>query len=263
MLAEFDLTGSVALVTGGNGGIGRAIAIGLALAGADIAVAARNEEKTASVVKEIAGLGRKVIGVRCDVTKRDDIHATIGTVKQAFGKLSILVNNAGASGGGGHPGQTAEAAWDVVIDTNLKGAFLSAQAAYPLLVANGGGNIINIASAYALFASPSSLAYGASKAGMVQLTKSLAVAWAEDNIRVNAILPGWVDTDMTAGLRANRIFYDREVSLTPAGRFGRPEDMAGIAVFLASHASDFITGQSIVVDGGYWLTKAELHRVAR
>ena len=262
-MAQFDLTGSVALVTGGNGGIGRAIAIGLARAGADIAIVARNEGKTASVVAEIERLGRKAIGIRCDVTKRDNIHAAIEAVREAFGKLNILVNNAGLSRGGGPPEQIPEEAWDLVIDTNLKGAFLFAQAAYPLLVANGGGKIINIASGYALFASPTSLPYGASKAGVVQLTKSLGVAWAKDNIQVNAILPGWVETDMTAGLRANKTFYDREVHLTPAGRFGRPEDMVGIAVLLASPASNFTTGQSILVDGGYWLGKAELPSVSR
>jgi 2-deoxy-D-gluconate 3-dehydrogenase len=255
MLAEFDLTGSVALVTGGNSGIGRAIAIGLARAGADIAIAARNEEKTARVVKEIEGLGRQVIGVRCDVTKRDDIHGTVQAVKNAFGKLNILVSNAGVARGGGPPEALSEEAWDLVIDTNLKGSFFFAQAVYPLLVANGGGKIINIASGYALFASPSSLPYGASKAGIVQLTKSLAVAWAKDNIQVNAILPGWVDTDMTAGLRSNKALYDAEVHRTPAGRFGKPEDMVGIAIFLASQASNFMTGQAVLLDGGYWLTK--------
>ena len=250
MLPEFELAGSVALVTGGNSGIGRAIAIGLARAGADIAIAARNEEKTARVVKEIRDIGRRVIGARCDVTKRDHILATVQAVNDTFGKLNILVSGAGIATGG--PAERlSEEVWNMVIDTNLKGSFLMAQAVYPLLVANGGGKIINIGSEYAIFGSPFSLPYSASKGGVVQLTKSLAVAWAKDNIQVNAIVPGWIKTDMTAGLRSNKAFHESIIQRTPARRWGEPEEIVGAAVFLASKASDFVTGQSIAVDGGY------------
>lgn len=249
MFKEFDLTGSVAVVTGGNGGIGRAIAIGLAQSGADIVIAARNEEKTAIVVKEIRDLGQRCIGVRCDVTKHDDIRAAVQAVQDAFSKLNILVNNAGI-GAGGRPEELSAEAWERVIDTNLIGSFLFAQAVYPLMVAYGGGKIINIASGYAIFGSPSNLPYGATKAGLVQLTKSLAIAWAKDNIQVNVILPGWVHTDMTAGIRGNKALYDTMVQRIPARRMAEPEDMAGAAILLASQASNFITGQSIVIDGG-------------
>ncbi len=250
MLPEFELAGSVALVTGGNSGIGRAIAIGLARAGADIAIVARNEEKTARVSEEIRDIGRRVTGVHCDVTRREHILAAVQAVKDTFGKLSILVNAAGIAAGG--PAERlSEETWDSVIDTNLKGSFLMAQTAYPLLVANGGGKIINIGSEYAIFGSAFGLPYSASKGGIIQLTKSLAVAWAKDNIQVNAIIPGWIKTDMTAGLGANKAFNDSIIQRTPARRWGEPEEIAGTAVFLASKASSFITGQSIGVDGGY------------
>lgn len=250
MLREFELAGSIALVTGGNGGIGRAIAIGLARAGADIAIAARNEEKTARVVQEIRDIGRRVMGARCDVTKRDHILAAVQVVNDTFGKLNILVNGAGIATGGPAEKLPGEV-WDSVVDTNLKGSFLMAQAVYPLMVANGGGKIINIGSEYAIFGSPFGLPYSASKGGIVQLTKSLAAAWAKDNIQVNAIIPGWIKTDMTAGLRSNKAFNESIIQRTPARRWGEPEEIVGAAVFLASKASDFVTGQSIAVDGGY------------
>ena len=251
MLPDFDLNGQVALVTGGNGGIGRGIAIGLARAGADIVIAARNEDKTAGVIQEITDLGRRCIGVRCDVTVRSDVKAAVNAAVEHLGRLSILVSNAGI-GGGGPPQTIAEAVWDRVLDTNLKAVFVCAQEAYPALAQNGSGKVITIGSEYSLFGSPRVLPYAASKGGVVQLTKSLAVAWAQDNIQVNAIIPGWITTDMTAGIPTNvPDLYDAIIRRTPTHRFGEPEELAGVAVLLASRASDFITGQSIVVDGGY------------
>lgn len=250
MIEEFDLTGKVAIVTGGNGGIGRGIAIGLARAGADVIIAARNEEKTTRVVDEITGLGRRCRGVRCDVQSRDDIQATIDATLKEFGRLDILVNNAGISAGG-LPQSIPEETWDSVVGTNLKSVFLFSQAVYPALVKAGGGKIINIGSEYSIFGSAFVLPYSASKGGVIQMTKSLAVAWAGDSIQVNAIIPGWVRTDMTAPVIDNGPFYQGIVQRTPAGRFAEPEEVAGTAVFLASAASDFITGQSIVFDGGY------------
>ena len=250
MTEGFDLTGKVAVVTGGNGGIGRGIALGLARAGADIVIAARNEEKTAEVVEEIIGLSRRCLGIRCDVTELDDIKDTVDTVLREFGKLNILVNNAGISGGD-LPQSISEEVWDLVLTTNLKAAFQFCQVVHPALVEAGGGKIINIGSEYSIFGSAFVLPYSVSKGGVIQLTRSLAVAWAGDNIQINAIIPGWIRTDMTAGVISSKTWYDTIVLRTPAGRFGEPSDVAGAAVFLSSPASDFITGQSIIVDGGY------------
>ena len=253
MSKEFDLEGKVAIVTGGNGGIGRSIAIGLAGAGASIVIAARNEEKTSQVVDEIRGMGCRCLGIRCDVQQRDDIQNVVESTLKEFSTVNILVNNAGITRVG--PPQTMyEGDWDDVVDTNLKTVFLFSQAVHPALVAAGGGKIINIGSEYSIFGSASTVPYAASKGGVIQLTKSLAIAWAVDNIQVNAIIPGWVRTDMTAPVFGNEPFYNAIVQRTPAGRFAEPGEIAGAAVFLASAASDFVTGQSIPVDGGYSIT---------
>lgn len=247
---EFNLQGSVAIVTGGNGGIGRGIAIGLARAGADIALAARNRDKLAATRAEIESLGRRCLAVSCDVTVRDDIDRAVLETTRELGAPAILVNNAGISGGG-RPETMSEETWDAVVDTNLKACFVFAQAVYPSMKALGRGKIINIGSEYSLFGSPRVVPYSASKGGVVQLTKSLAVAWARDNIQVNCIIPGWITTDMTAPAIADEKFYERIIDRTPARRFGEPEELGGTAVWLASRASDFVTGQSIPVDGGY------------
>ncbi len=247
---EFNLQGSVAIVTGGNGGIGRGIALGLARAGADIALAARNAEKLAATKAEIESLGRRCLSISCDVTVRADIDRAVLETTRELGAPAILVNNAGISGGG-RPETMSEETWDAVVDTNLKACFVFAQAVHPSMKALGRGKIINIGSEYSLFGSPRVVPYSASKGGVVQLTKSLAVAWARDNIQVNCIIPGWITTDMTAPAIADEKFYERIVDRTPARRFGEPEELGGTAVWLASHASDFVTGQSIAVDGGY------------
>jgi 2-dehydro-3-deoxy-D-gluconate 5-dehydrogenase len=247
---EFNLAGSVAIVTGGNGGIGRGIALGLAQAGADIALAARNAAKLAATRAEVESLGRRCLAISCDVTVRADIDRAVLETTRELGAPAILVNNAGISGGG-RPETMSEETWDAVVDTNLKACFVFAQAVYPSMKELGHGKIINIGSEYSLFGSPRVVPYSASKGGVVQLTKSLAVAWARDNIQVNCIIPGWITTDMTAPAIADEKFYERIVDRTPARRFGEPEELGGTAVWLASHASDFVTGQSIAVDGGY------------
>ena len=246
----FDLTGKVAIVTGGNGGIGRAIALALAHHGADIVVAARNERKTATVTGEVEAMGRRCIGVRCDVQQHGDITATVDTALREFGGVNILVNNAGV-GHGGQPTQTVSlATWQRVIDVNLTSVFLFCQAVYPVLVEAGGGKIINVGSGFSLNAAAGNAPYSASKAGVWNLTRTMALDWAADNIQVNLIAPGWIRTEMTEG-----VFEDQErtahiIEETPAGRFGEPEDLAGTGVFLASAASDFITGTYIRPAGG-------------
>jgi len=232
------------------GGIGRGIAIGLAQAGSDIIIAARNEAKTAKVVDEIRDLGRRCVGIRCDVSINEEIRNVVERAEQEFGHLDILVNNAGISDAA-LPQLMTEEQWDRVMNTNLKGSFQFCQAVYPVLVEAGGGKIINIASQCA--SSAMVVNYAASKMGLAQVTKSLALAWADDNIQVNAIVPGWFRTDLTSPVVENEKFYTSVVRRTPAKRFGEPEELAGVAILLASEMSDFITGECIVVDGGYSL----------
>ncbi len=250
-MKPFDLTGKAAIVTGGNDGIGRGIAVGLASVGACVCIAGRNEDKNERVRAEIVQAGHSAISVVCDVNVEADIAAAIAATEEAFGALHILVNNAGIAALGA-PEQMSDEAWGSVIETNLSSVFRFSRAAHPQLVKAGGGKIINIGSMYSIFGSPFAASYAASKGGVIQLTRSLAVAWAKDNIQVNAILPGWITTDMTAPIREDMPdLYGSIIARTPAGRFGEPQELAGTAIFLASEASDFVTGQSIAVCGGY------------
>jgi 2-deoxy-D-gluconate 3-dehydrogenase len=247
-MTVFDLTGRVAVVTGGNGGIGLGMARGLAAAGARVVVAARNVEKAEAAVAE---LGAQSAFIALDVADEGSCRAVIEQTEKRFGRLDILVNNAGTSVRK-PPEEYTAAEWHAVLDTNLTGAFLCSRAAHPAMKGSGSGKIINIGSMFALFGSAYAAPYAASKGALVQLTKSLAVAWAADNIQVNAVLPGWIDTELTRDARQQVTgLHERVLARTPAGRWGVPEDLAGIAVFLASPASDFITGAAIPVDGGF------------
>ncbi|HZZ35397.1 MAG TPA: glucose 1-dehydrogenase [Caulobacteraceae bacterium] len=246
-MPSFDLTGRVAFVTGGNGGIGLGIAKGLADAGAKVVVAARNAEKSKAAVAELGALAE---AVSLDVTDEAACRAAIAETAARHGRLDILVNNAGVSVA--KPPQSLSLTdWNAVVGANLTACFICAQAAYAPMKAGGGGKIINIGSMYSIFGNWYSAAYSASKGGLVQLTKSLAVAWARENIQVNAILPGWIETDMTRDAKAGAEFDAAILARTPAHRWGQPEDFAGPAVFLASAASDFVTGHSLAVDGGF------------
>jgi len=247
----FDLAGKVAVVTGGNGGIGLGMAKGLAGAGANVVVAARNAEKSAAAVAELEGLGIKSAFVALDVAKPDSCRAMMAEVLDRCGRLDILVNNAGMSIR--KPPETYEfSEWLQVIDTNLNGVFVLCQAAYAPFKTQGGGKIINIGSMMSIFGGAYAAPYSTSKGGIVQLTKSLATAWAKDNIQVNAVLPGWIDTELTQNARDQvKGLNERVLARTPAGRWGVPDDLSGIAVFLGSAASDFVTGAAIPVDGGY------------
>ncbi len=247
----FDLGGRVAVVTGGNGGIGLGMARGLAQAGAAIVVAGRNREKSAAAVAELNDLGVEAIAVAADVAQPDAGGAICQAALDRFGRLDILVNNAGTNIRK-PPQDYTLAEWQTILQTNLTSAFLCCQAAYPAMVEGGGGKIINIGSMMSIFGASFAAAYAASKGGMVQLTKSLASAWAKDNIQVNAVLPGWIDTELTRAARQQiPELHESVVRRTPAGHWGRPESHAGIAVFLAAPASDFVTGTAIPVDGGY------------
>jgi 2-dehydro-3-deoxy-D-gluconate 5-dehydrogenase len=247
----FDLSGRVAVVTGGNGGIGLGMALGMARAGAAIVVAGRDAAKNRAAVAEIQGLGAQASAIAVDVLKEDSCRALVADTMQAHGRLDILVNNAGMSIRK-QPEQYSLAEWHTVLDSNLTSAFLCSQAAYPGMKKGGAGKIINIGSMMSIFGAPFATAYAASKGGMVQMTKSMATAWAKDNIQVNAILPGWIDTALTRRAREQIAgLHDSVLKRTPAGRWGLPDDFAGIAVFLAAQASDFVTGAAITVDGGY------------
>ena len=247
----FDLTGKVAVVTGGNGGIGLGMARGLAEAGAAIAIVGRNEGKSAAAVAELTQNGRKAISVVADVTDKTAVAAMVARVKDEFGRIDILVNNAGINIRK-PPHELDIAEWNSVIATNLTSAFLCSQAVHPMMKQAGGGKIINIGSMMSIFGASFTPAYAASKGGIVQFTRSCACAWAADNIQANAILPGWIDTALTQRARAEIDgLHDRVLARTPAARWGAISDFAGIAVFLSSAASDFVTGTAIPVDGGF------------
>lgn len=247
----FDLSSKVAIVTGGNGGIGLGIARGLAWAGARVVVAARNEGKSRTAVLELKATGADAIAITVDVADEASVNALIAATVERCGRLDILVNNAGINVR--KPAQQlALDEWQQVMNTNLTSAFLCSRAAHPHMLSVGGGKIINIGSMLSLFGAPYAPAYGASKGGIVQLTKSLAVAWASDNIQVNAILPGWIDTDLTrTGREQIEDLNQRVLARSPSGRWGHIDDFQGIAVFLASAGSAFVTGAAIPVDGGY------------
>ena len=247
----FDLKGKVAVVTGGNGGIGLGMARGLARAGARVVIAARNEVKSKRAVQELEALGPGARAVATDVTDEAAVRRMVKATLDAYERLDILVNNAGTNIRK-PPHEITLAEWHQVLDTNLTSAYLCSHAVYPAMKGAGGGKIINIGSMMSIFGAGFAPAYAASKGGIVQFTKACASAWARDNIQVNAVLPGWIDTELTQGARRQVPGLNENVlRRTPAGRWGTIDDMSGVAVFLASAASNFVTGTAIPVDGGY------------
>tara|TARA_B100000700_G_C15058946_1_gene864484 strand:+ start:266 stop:1030 length:765 start_codon:yes stop_codon:yes gene_type:complete len=247
----FDLSDKVAIVTGGNGGIGLGMAKGLAEAGAKIAVIGRNTEKNASAVNAIQNLGAKALAVETDVRDSNAVTNMVEAVVAEWGRVNILINNAGINIRK-RPEDLSEEEWCQVLDTNLTSAFLCSKACYPEMKKAGGGKILNNGSMLSLFGSPWGSAYGSSKGGIMQMTKSHATSWADDNIQVNCYLPGWINTDLTLQAREDVPgLHEKVLARTPAGRWGEPADLAGLAVYLASPASDFLTGTAIPIDGGF------------
>jgi len=248
----FSLEGKVSLVTGGNGGIGKGMADGLAMKGSAIVVAARDASKTAAAVDDIKKrFGVKASGLSLNVADQASIKKGIQQVLDEYGRIDVLVNNAGVNIRK-KPQTYAPEEWDTVIDTNLKGSFLCCQAVYPAMKQQGKGKIINTGSMTSLLGLGGAVPYGCSKMGILSMTYSLALAWARDNIFVNCILPGWIDTPLTVTARRdfpglNEFVQER----TPMGRWGVPADFMGVAAFLASDASDFINGEYLRVDGGW------------
>jgi 2-dehydro-3-deoxy-D-gluconate 5-dehydrogenase len=250
-MSLFDLTGRVALITGGNRGIGRAMGRAMASAGASIVIAGRSPDLNEAAAREIESLGSSVLHLQVNVSDTGSCAELVNRAAEWRGGLDILVNNAGTNLRKAPQDYSLEE-WHWILNTNLTSAFACSQSAYQRFRVRGGGKIINVGSMFSLFGASFAAAYAASKGGMVQMSKSMASAWAAENIQVNVILPGWIDTQLTRQARLDvEGLHDRVIARTPAGRWGEPDDLAGIAVFLASHASDFVNGAVIPVDGGY------------
>lgn len=254
-MSLFDLSGKTAIVTGGNGGIGLGMALGLAEAGASVAVVGRDAEKTRRAAAEIEEkTASKALAVVADLCKPEDVERAVAEAGERFGRIDALFNNAGINIRRAPQDFTLEE-WNQVMNANVTSAFLASQAVYPWMKRQGGGKIVNTGSMTSVLGSSFAAAYATSKGAIVQLTKSLALAWAADDIQVNAILPGWFDTEMTIAARQQIPgLHERVLSRIAKGRWAKPADMAGAAVFLASPASDYITGVALPVDGGYLAT---------
>ena len=246
----FDLTGKVAMVTGASKGLGKAMATGLAKAGADLALCARNLDDLGKAAAEAGKWGSRVDVFPLDVRDQESIRKASDSILAKFGRIDILVNNAGINVRKAVL-ELSEEEWDSVLDTNLKGYFLVAKAVVPAMVRQGGGKVINISSIFGAVGMNHQAAYAASKGGIVQLTKVMAIEWAVSGIQVNAIGPTYFETPLVAALRNDPERFRFINERTPMGRWGQPEELEGSVIFLASRASDFITGQTIYVDGGW------------
>jgi NAD(P)-dependent dehydrogenase (short-subunit alcohol dehydrogenase family) len=246
------LQGKVAIVTGSTKGIGRAVAIGYAEEGATVIVCGRSEDLAKNLAEELTRKGKKAVAMKLDVTSHDGINQVVNQVMKQFGRIDILINNAGISPIWKRAEDTDKEAWDRIIATNLTGAFLCAQAVGKVMIKQKSGKIINMTSVGGKVALPRLVAYCASKAGIISLTQVLAAEWAQHNILVNAIGPSYVETEFTAGLRGNQAIYDDLKNKNLLKRFAQPEEIVGAAIFLASNESNYITGQTIFIDGG-WL----------
>ena len=251
-LRQFSLEGKVAIVTGSTRGIGRAIAEGLADAGAAVAVNGRSPEATQNAAGEIAAAGGKTLPIAADVSIAADVERLIRTTVSKFGRLDILVNNAGISPYYKAAEAVAESEWYEIMNTNLKSVFLCCQAAARVMIPQKSGRIINISSIGGQVALPKLFPYTAAKGAINQITRALAVEWAAHGIRVNAIAPAYIETDLTKGLRNNPKLRDDLVRQVPLGRLGEPSEVVGAAIYLASDASSYVTGHTLSVDGG-WL----------
>ena len=249
-LDMFSLSGKVAMVTGSSKGLGRAAAMALAKAGADIAVCGRNPDDIDAAVTEVRKQGRQAAGFAFDVTRKESVDQGVAEILARFGRVDILFNNAGTNYRVpvlDYP----EAEWDRILSTNLKAYYLVAQAVVPQMIERGYGKVINMSSILGHVGLQNQLAYASSKGGVEQMTKVMALEWAKAGVRVNAIAPTYFETEMVKQIRHDRERFDFINERTPMGRWGKLEEIEGIVIFLAAPASDFITGQSILIDGGW------------
>ncbi|HLM87473.1 MAG TPA: SDR family NAD(P)-dependent oxidoreductase [Streptosporangiaceae bacterium] len=253
-MTAFDLTGKKAFVTGASRGIGRVIAVALAAAGADVAIAARSQDGLAETAREVTGLGRKAFTFPLDVTRQEEVTAAVHEAIRLLGQLDIVVNNAGGMNFMVPFLDMRISGWDKVLRQNLDSTIYVCQAAGPHMRERGRGTVINVASVAGMSGAPGLTPYGAAKAAVISVTRTLAVEWAPSGIRVNALCPGWTATDLNRNLWDGPDAGRATVANVPMGRWGRPEEMAGPAVFLASDASSYMTGQVLVVDGGQLAT---------
>jgi NAD(P)-dependent dehydrogenase (short-subunit alcohol dehydrogenase family) len=247
----FDLEGKVALVTGGTRGIGRAIALAMAQAGADVVATSRNKEHVVEVTKEITALGRKSISLTTDVTRTEERVRMVQETVRAFGRIDIFVSNAGGNPLFKRPEDTTEAEWDSVMNLNLKASFFSCIEVGKQMIKQKSGRIILIGSIFSRVTAYRVAPYVTSKSAILGMTRSLALDWHQHNIRVNCLAPGFVDTDMTSHLIANKSLYQASLDEIPLKRYAKPEDVSKVAVMLASDASDYMVGETVWVDGGY------------
>jgi len=248
----FELKGKTAIVTGASRGIGEAIAKGFAKAGADLVLVSRNLSALEKVAKEIEGIGRKALPMAADIGNPDDIQKTVAAALKIFPRIDILVNNAGISPVLKKAEEMDLKDWEQIVRVNLTGTFLFCQAVGKVMIQQGGGKIINMATVGAVVGFPRQIGYCATKGGILQLTKVLAIEWTRYNIQVNAIGPAYLETELTKGMRESQIISENLLRRTPMGRFGKPEEIVGAAIYLASDASSYVTGQTLFVDGG-WL----------
>ncbi|MEK7278369.1 MAG: glucose 1-dehydrogenase [Chloroflexota bacterium] len=250
-MSNFSLAGKVAIVTGGSRGIGRSIALGFAEAGADVVIASRTAADVERTVDEVKGRGQRALGVPIDISRSADISALVSATLETFGRIDVLVNNAGISPVFSRALKLSEDDWNRILAVNLTGAFLACQAVGRVMTEQRAGKIINIASIGATSGLPRFTAYCAAKGGLLQVTRVLAQEWAEYNVQVNAIAPGYVETDMTSGLQDNPRLLDEIIFRTPMRRLGKPDEFVGAALLLASESSSYITGHILYVDGGW------------
>lgn len=250
MLDLFELQGKVALVTGASKGLGKALAMAMAKAGADLALCARNLDDLLQAKADVETLGRQAAAFPMDVLDQLSIQTAVTSALKIFGKIDILINNAGINIRKPLL-EIQEEEWDLVLSTNLKGYFLVAKAVVPDMINRKKGKVINMASILGTVGLENQSPYASSKGGVIQLTKVMALEWARYNITVNAIGPTYFETPLVAALRNDPERFRFINERTPMGRWGQPEELEGVAIFLASRASDFITGQTIFVDGGW------------
>jgi NAD(P)-dependent dehydrogenase (short-subunit alcohol dehydrogenase family) len=250
-VSSLSLDNKVVIITGGSRGIGRAIALAYAEAGADVVIASRSPADVEKVADLVRDSGRRGLGVPTDVSRSSDVAALVEATMQEFGRIDVLVNGAGISPVYTRALKLKEEDWDRILAVNLKGAFLCCQAVGRVMVEQQEGKVVNIASIGSTTGLPRFLAYCAAKGGLMQITRVLANEWAEDNVQVNAIAPGYFETDMTAGLERNPRLLDEIIRRTPMRRLGQPNEIVGAAILLASPASSYITGHTVYVDGGW------------